>query len=156
MVFDWTGADRFYEWQVPGGAARLQRVFLTCRCAARRARGIRTPSPPPATSRSRVTLRDGAGETSRINIGAYGGGLEEPYARASGWHNEMETIRIRLTDFLDRRKRPFDLWNMSRHAEWNIGPSWGAASGRIMIDDMMLTERGLLPGPPRMPVLRSV
>ena len=52
-----------------------------------------------------VTLRDATGATSSIDIGAYGGGIEEPYQRqqigsSPGWTNEFETIRLRLTDFL--------------------------------------------------------
>ncbi len=53
----------------------------------------------------RVTLRDSSGGSSTIDIGAFGGGIEEPYQRTglgggAGWTNEFETIRIRLTDFL--------------------------------------------------------
>lgn len=53
-----------------------------------------------------VTLRDANGATSSIQIGAFGGGIEEPYQRVgdfnggTGWGNEFETIRMRLTDFL--------------------------------------------------------
>ena len=53
-----------------------------------------------------VTLRDAFGGSSSIDIGAYGGGVEEPYQRVGGqaggpgWSNEFETIRLRLTDFL--------------------------------------------------------
>ncbi len=50
-----------------------------------------------------VELEDGAGNTSRIRISAYGGGIEEVYQRVSGgvagWQNEFETIKIPLADF---------------------------------------------------------
>jgi hypothetical protein len=53
----------------------------------------------------RVTLRDSNGGSSTIDIGAFGGGIEEPYQRTglgsgAGWVNEFETTRLRLTDFL--------------------------------------------------------
>ncbi|HZL99121.1 MAG TPA: hypothetical protein VFD43_02620, partial [Planctomycetota bacterium] len=46
-----------------------------------------------------VTLTDLDGASATVSIGAYGGGIEEPYQRTScgtgaGWGNELETIRI--------------------------------------------------------------
>ena len=46
------------------------------------------------------------GTTSTMNIGAYGGGLEELYQRTgcgtgAGWSNEFETIRLGLAAYLN-------------------------------------------------------
>jgi Outer membrane protein beta-barrel domain len=85
-----------------------------------------------------LTLRDGAGHTSRINVGAYGGGLTEPYARNGGWHNEMQVIRVRLTDFLTNGSL-LDLGNVAA-VRLEVGPSFGANEGRIVVDELMLTN----------------
>ena len=83
-----------------------------------------------------ITLRDGAGNTSSINTGAYGGGFGMPYARSGGWHNEMRRIRIRTTDFLANGSG-LDLTNIVA-VRLNFGPSWGTNQGRIVIDELML------------------
>ena len=89
-----------------------------------------------------VTLRDGAGQTRSINIGAYGGGVEEPFARdgfgaGTGWQNEFETIRIRLTDF---RTNGSGLHLRDVVAvRFEFGPSHGSAEGRISLDDIEVT-----------------
>jgi hypothetical protein len=85
-----------------------------------------------------VTLRDSAANTSSINIGAYGGGLEQPYQRSGGWHNEMETIRIRLTDFLNNNSG-LNLGSIVA-VRLNVGPTWGSAQGRVVIDDLVLSN----------------
>ena len=85
-----------------------------------------------------VTLRDGTGTSSSINIGAYGGGLEQPYQRSGGWHNEMEVIRIRLTDFLANGSG-LDLTDVVA-VRFDVGPSWGSDEGRIVVDELMLTN----------------
>lgn len=137
VVFDWTGADRFYEWQVPGGAANFN---LFSYLSLRGAQGTQHPNTGASTGELAfaLTLRDGAGNTSRINVGAYGGGLTEPYARNGGWHNEMHVIRVRLTDFLTNGS-PLDLGNIAA-VRLEVGPSFGANEGRIVIDELMLTN----------------
>jgi hypothetical protein len=85
-----------------------------------------------------MTLRDGNNLSSSINIGAYGGGLEQPYQRQGGWHNEMERIRIRLNDFL-RNGTGLYLTNIAA-VRLDVGPSWGSDKGRIVIDELMLTD----------------
>ena len=137
VVFDWTNADRFYEWQVPTGARNFSSfLFLSFRAA----QGTQHPNTlaAPGDLNFTVTLRDGSGATSSIRIGAYGGGLEQPYARSGGWHNEMETIRIRTTDFLNNGSS----LNLSDVAavRLNVGPSFGSGRGRIVVDDLMLTS----------------
>lgn len=137
VVFDWNGADRFYEWQVPAGAndfARFRVLSLRGAQATRHPHTLATLGDLTFT----VTLRDGNGVSSRINIGAYGGGLEEPYQRSGGWHNEMETIRIRTTDFLHNGSG-IDLANIAA-VRLDVGPSFGSNAGRIVIDELMLSS----------------
>jgi hypothetical protein len=137
VVFDWTGADRFYEWQVTSGGNDFSAFrYLSFRGA----QGTQHPNTSDALGdlTFAVTIRDGGGATSTINIGAYGGGFEEPYQRSGGWHNEMETIRIRTTDFLNNGSG-IDIANIVA-VRLNVGPSFGSDKGRIVIDELMLTS----------------
>ena len=137
VVFDWTAVDRFYEWQVTAGGNDFSAFrYLSFRGA----QGTRHPNTTAALGdlTFSVTVRDGGGATSTINIGAYGGGLEEPYQRSSGWHNEMETIRIRTTDFLNNGSG-INIANIVA-VRLNVGPTFGSDRGRIVIDDLMLTN----------------
>jgi hypothetical protein len=95
-----------------------------------------------------VALEDSAGNRSWINIGAYGGGIEEPYQRGNssppcgvgnGWNSEYETIRIRLTDFLNNGSS----LNLSavRKVIFGFGPSYGSSLGRIGLDEIELTTK---------------
>ncbi len=90
-----------------------------------------------------VTLIDGANRSSSINIGAYGGGIEEPYQRGGygigiGWQNEFETIRIRISDFL-RNGNGLDLSDI-RTVRFDFGASFGSPEGRVAIDDIEVTK----------------
>lgn len=90
-----------------------------------------------------VTLRDTSGATSTIDIGAYGGGIEEPYQRerqgtGAGWGNEFETIRIRLTDFLTNGSG-LDLASIEA-VRFQFGPSHGSPEGRLGLDDVELVR----------------
>ncbi|MCU1350040.1 MAG: hypothetical protein JWO56_3070 [Acidobacteria bacterium] len=137
VVFDWTGADKFYEWAVPAGEQNfLDNMYLSFRGA----QGTQHPNTLAVGGdlTFTVTLRDSAANTSSINIGAYGGGLEQPYQRSGGWHNEMETIRIRLTDFLHNNSG-LNLGNIVA-VRLNVGPSWGSPQGRVVIDDLVLSN----------------
>jgi hypothetical protein len=137
VVFDWTDADHFYQWQVTAGGNDFTRFkFLSFRGA----QGTQHPNTTAELGdlAFTVTVRDGNGVVSRINIGAYGGGLEEPYQRNGGWHNEMETIRIRTTDFANNGAG-IDLTNIVA-VRLDVGPSFGSSKGRIVIDDLMLTN----------------
>ena len=137
VVFDWTAENRFYEWEViPGQRDFSEYLYLSLRGAqatqhpnTRAVLGDLTFS---------VTLRDGDGTSSSINIGAYGGGLEQPYERSGGWHNEMETVRIRITDFLNNGSglNPTDIVAV----RLDVGHSWGSNEGRIVVDELMLTN----------------
>lgn len=90
-----------------------------------------------------VTLRDIFGNTSTMNVGAYGGGVEEPYQRTScgtgtGWANEFETIKLRLRDF---RANGVDLeLSAIESVEFGFGPSFGASQGRVGLDDIALIQ----------------
>ncbi len=138
VVFDWTGAaDKFYEWAVPVGEQNFtDNLYLSFRGA----QGTQHPNTAAVLGdlTFTVTLRDFASNTSSINIGAYGGGLEEPFQRSGGWHNEMETIRIRLTDFLNNGSG-LNLNNIVA-VRLNVGPSWGSPQGRVVIDDLVLSN----------------
>lgn len=95
-----------------------------------------------------VTLRDEDGTTSSIQIGAYGGGIEEPYQRTRcgtgvGWGNEFETIRIRLTDFTHDRP-DLDLAAIEA-IRFEFGPSFGSEVGRIGMDQIALSRLGARP-----------
>lgn len=137
VVFDWNGANRFYEWAVPIAEQDFTDNLLL---SFRGAQGTRHPYTLAVLGDLTfdVTLRDAASVTSSINIGAFGGGLEQPYQRDGGWHNEMETIRIRLTDFLNNGSG-IDLSNIVA-IRLDVGPAHGSPEGRIVIDDLMLTN----------------
>jgi len=86
-----------------------------------------------------VTLVDGSGGSSSINIGSYGGGIEEPYQRTgsgtgAGWSNEFETITIKLADFL-RDGTSLDLSDIEQ-VRFEFGPGSGSPEGRIGLDDV--------------------
>ena len=90
-----------------------------------------------------VTLTDTGGRTSTIGIGAFGGGIEEPYQRTgygagTGWQNEFETIRIRLTDFL-RDGADLDLGSV-RSVRFDFGSGFGSSEGRVAVDDVELVK----------------
>jgi hypothetical protein len=94
-----------------------------------------------------VTLEDDLGNQSTVSIGAYGGGIEEPYQRNTGptcgagvgWNSEYETIRIRLTDFLNDG-RTLDLAR-TRKVIFRFGSAHGSAQGRLAFDDIELTRK---------------
>lgn len=137
VVFDWTDADHFYEWQVPASNRNFSNfLFLSFRAA----QGTRHPNTLATAGYLdfTVTLRDGTGNTSSIRIGAYGGGIGQPYARDGGWHNEMRTIRIRTSDFLNNSSA-LNLTDVVA-VRLNFGPSFGSSKGRIVLDDLMLTN----------------
>ncbi len=144
VVFDWDGTDSSYEWTVPvsdrdftSSDPILDNRFLSFRGA----QGTRHPNTIAFMGDLTfdVTLEDNLGTTSTINIGAYGGGgLEQPYDRSGGWHNVMETIRIRLNDFLNNGSG-INLGNIVA-VRLEVGPSHGANEGRVVIDDVLVTE----------------
>ncbi len=142
VVFDWNGTDRYYEWEiVPEGRDFTGYNYLTFRAC----QGTRHPYTIAELGdvTFNVTLRDAFGTTASINIGAYGGGIEEPYQRSGagdgvGWGNEFETIRIRLTDFLTNGTG-LDLTNIEA-LRLDVGPSFGSNEARLGVDEVALTK----------------
>ncbi len=137
VVFDWTHEDGFYEWEVPVSA----RNFNDYRSLYFRAAQVTQHPNTLAVSGDLtfdVVIRDNNGNSSAINIGAYSGGIEQPYARDGGWWNEMETVHIRITDFLHNASS-VNLNNIVA-VRLNVGPSHGSAVGRIIVDELLLSK----------------
>jgi len=143
VVFDWTvGQSRFLEFEVVPGA----RDFAGFRYLSFRAcQGTRHPETVAEYGdlTFTVTLRDAAGTAASIDIGAYGGGIGDPYQRVGegdgvGWQNEFETIRIRLTDFLTNGSG-LDLSDIVA-VRFEFGAGHGSARGRVGLDDVELTR----------------
>ncbi|MEM7205477.1 MAG: hypothetical protein AAF628_34795 [Planctomycetota bacterium] len=103
-----------------------------------------------------VALTDGNGNVGTINIGAYGGGVEEPYQRnilcgpavcgytrtcgvGTGWTSDFETIRLRLGDF-QNNGTDVDLADV-RQIAFRFGPSWGSAQARLGLDEIEFARR---------------
>ncbi len=142
VVFDWTtDSDRFYEFEIiPSRRDFTEFVYLSFHAC----QGSRHPETIAEFGdlNFTVTLRDGNGMTSSISTGAYGGGIEETYLRegcgeGAGWMNEFETIRIRLTDFLNNGGS-LDLTDVVA-VRFEFGASFGSVRGRIGLDDVELT-----------------
>ncbi|MCB9916612.1 MAG: hypothetical protein H6828_15915 [Planctomycetes bacterium] len=140
LVFEYT-SDSELTFEVTGqGTDAAQFAFLSFRAC----QSTRDPLTTAVLDDQQFTveLRDGAGHTSDIPIGVFGGGVEEPYQRtgcgtgAPGWNNEFETIRIRLEDFT-RDGSGVDLTDLAA-VTFRFGPSWGTAQGRLGLDDLEL------------------
>jgi dienelactone hydrolase len=138
ITFEWSGTTGEYiQWYLP----KMARNFTKWRVLSfRGAQASRHPYTQAALEDLRfvVELRDANGVKSAINIGAYGGGLEEPYQRGGGWADEMETIRLRITDFLNNGSA-LDLTKIVS-VRFKFGPSYGSREGRVVLDDLMLTN----------------
>ncbi len=144
-VFDVSGGDRDITYRLLSGQRDLRSfAYLSFRAA----QGTRHPLTISslADDTFTVTLEDGAGNQSSINIGAYGGGIEEPYQRTScqtvagtGWNSEFETIRIRLADFL-HNGNAVDLADVHKLII-QFGPSYGSAQARLGLDEIELTNQ---------------
>lgn len=135
VVFDWDDADKWYEWQIVNSLEDFSRYgFLSFRAA----QGTHHPRTVERVEdlTFTVTLKDSGGHESSIGIGAYGGGIEEPYQRDGGWHNEMERVRIRIADFLVNGSS-LDLGHIVA-VRFAFGPSWGSSEGRLVLDELFL------------------
>ena len=144
IVFDYN-ADRFIQWDLP--ALPLFRDFTQYNWLTfRAAQGTRHPDTIALSANQTftVTIRDAAGNSSSINIGAYGnGGFNEPFPRTgagsgTGWANEFETYHINVNDFA-RDGRDIDLANITA-VRFDFGPSFGTARGRLGFDDLELNR----------------
>lgn len=142
IVFQWT-TDRFLVFNVPAAWQDTRGYeYLSFRaCQVTRA---------PETTAAlgdldfTVVLLDAYGNESSVRIGAYGGGIEEPYQRTAcgtgtGWNNEWETIRIRTSDFT-RNGAAIDLGAIT-DVGFRFGPTWGSAVGRLGFDDLQFMLR---------------
>lgn len=141
FIFDWTAAANA-EWSVvPAQGDFSGHAYLSLRAA----QGTRHPNTVAlnGTLVFNVTLVDGNGVTSTINVGAYKGGVQRPYQRTgfgtgAGWQNEFEVIRVRLTDFLTDGNN-LDLSNIVT-VRLSFGADGASAQGRLGIDDIMLDK----------------
>lgn len=142
MTFRWT-APSFLRYEVPAGLRDLRGGrFLSFRATqlAREAETVATLD----DLTFQATLIDGLGRSSSIDIGAFGGGIEEPYQRTGGgagvgWSNEFETIRIRLRDFT-MDGTALDLSDIS-HVQFDFGQPGTSSVGYIGFDELQITAR---------------
>lgn len=142
FVFGWDSDGEFVEWEITAGNRDFTRFeWLSFRAA----QVTRDPITTAALGDLffDVVLRDEVGNTSRINVGAYGGGVEEPYQRTgcgtgTGWATVFETIRIRLFEF-ETDGSPLDLSRVEA-VRFEFGPSSGTASGRMVVDELELID----------------
>jgi hypothetical protein len=141
VVFEYDGGTAaWYELEIPPEHADFSDATYL---ALRATQGTRHPLTTAALEdlTFTVSLVDGAGASSAIAIGVYGGGVEEPYQRGGygtgvGWQNEFESIRIRLTDFT-RNGATLDLTNI-RAVRFDFGPGFGSPEGRVALDNIEL------------------
>jgi hypothetical protein len=136
VVFDWNNSDLYYEWEIPAEAQDFSKYAYI---SFRGAQGTQHPYTLDFLGdlNFSLTLRDGNNVSSSINIGTYGGGLEQPYQRQGGWHNEMERIRICISDFLTNGTA-IDL-SVIEAVRIDAGPAFGSGKGRIIVDELMLS-----------------
>jgi hypothetical protein len=146
IVFSYeSGGEQSIEFEVPPGHRDFRGIdYLSIR-AAQATRHPLTISNLGDQNFS-LGLKDGSGITSLIRIGAYGGGLEEPYQRTScgsgtGWNNEFETILIPVAAYA-ADGRPIDLADIST-VVLRFGPGHGTAEGRLGLDEVELIARDL-------------
>jgi hypothetical protein len=140
VVFQWDSDAEYEQAIVPAHRDFTNYTYLTFR-AAQSSRHPNTTAELGDLTFT-VELVDGSGGSSAINIGAYGGGIEEPYQRTgcgtgSGWANEFETIRMRLSDFLNNGTG-LDLTDVTA-IRFLFGPSYGSDLGRIGLDEITLS-----------------
>ncbi len=142
VVFDWSpGAEYFYELEVPVPSRDFtDDAFLSLRAC----QGSRHPNTTALGSDLdfTVSLIDGSGTTGSIHIAPYGE-ITTPYARTgcgsgSGWANEFNTIRIRLTDF-ETDGSGVDLTDVAA-IRFSFGGPNGSDRGRLGLDDIHLTK----------------
>jgi len=139
VVFDYQ-APSYYELEVP---APMRDFTGWERLSLRAAQGTRHPRTTAelANLTFAVTLRDSKGVENSINIGAYRGGVQEPYQRTgfgtgAGWQNEYEVIRIRLQDF-QVDGVPIDLSDIVA-VRLDFGVEGTSQVGRVSLDDIIL------------------
>lgn len=138
VVMDWTAAGTM-EWAVP---AALQDFSGSAFLHVRAAQQTRHPNTTAADSTFTVTLVDAGGHQASIQTGASSQGLGRPYQRTgygsgAGWQNEMQAVRLRLTDF-QLGGTGLDLTAITT-VRFSFGGANGTATGRLIMDDLMIT-----------------
>jgi hypothetical protein len=132
-------ADGAYTTALPAGSRDLRGYDFVSLAAAQSSRHPATTAHDGAMGFT-LELEDGAGVTAQVPADAYG--LITPvYPRTglgagAGWANEMNTVRVPLRAFL-LASSALDLSDI-RALRVLLGPSHGAATGRLIIDDIYL------------------
>jgi hypothetical protein len=139
VVFEWDGGASYYAYVVPGGGPLSLWKYISLRAAQSTRDALTTAVLADLTFD--VTVVDTAGNFARINVSAFGGGVEEPYQRTGcgagvGWANEFETIRIPIEAF--RYNNTVINLNSILAVGFEFGPTHGSTQGRIGIDDVEL------------------
>ncbi len=142
VAFEWNGVDRMMSFEIVAGSRDVSAYQYF---SFRAAQGTRHPLTDQALGGRTftVSLQDANGIVSSINVGAYGDGIRAPYQRVgcggtgAGWGNEFETIRARLSDFLNNGSG-LDLTNIVS-VDFQFGPSYGSSAGRLGLDDIEFT-----------------
>ena len=144
IVFDTgPGPARKMTWSViPGQQDFSGKTYLSFRAC----QGTRHPltTAQLADTSWYVALRDTSARTSLIRLDVFGGGIEEPYQRTgsgvgAGWQNEFETIRIRLTDFLNNGSQ-LDLTSIASVRMFWRAPNGDLIEERLGLDDLEVTN----------------
>jgi len=136
VVFSWDGPGAL-EFDLPGAERNLaDDDFLSFRAC----QGTRHPltSAVLEDTTFSVSLIDEAGGSSTIPIAALGNGVVEPYQRMSGWANEFETVRLRLTDFLAEGSG-LDLARV-KTIRFDFGGPGDSPFGRLGMDDVKIEK----------------
>ena len=137
VVFDWTDAARFYEWQIPAAANDFSRfVYLSLRGA----QGTRHPNTTAVLGdlTFSLTLRDGAGGTSTSTLARMAGASRSPTSAAVAG-----TTRWRPFAFAPRTSSttaPLSISATSSPCASMPARRLETSKGRIVIDDLMLTN----------------
>lgn len=141
LVFQWSGMQSLEFEIVPQARNFTERTFLSFRACQMSRHPFTTVE--LADMEFQVTLRDGHGRTSTIEIAAYGSGIIEPYQRTgsglgAGWANEFETTRIRLSDFIAGGAE-LDLTDVVA-LRFEFGEGDQPQFGRMGLDDIELVQ----------------
>ncbi|MCE2883155.1 MAG: hypothetical protein LW636_12485 [Planctomycetaceae bacterium] len=141
LVFEWN-APSSIAWSVPAALKDFSAdAFVTLRAA----QGTRHPNTTAqlADLTFTVVLVDELGAESAVSIGAFAGGVEEPYQRAGfptttivGWQNAMEAIRVPLSAFT-ANGRTIDISRVAS-VSLRFGSGFGSTTGRLVIDDLQV------------------
>lgn len=141
-VFEWDGGvDRTLRYDFPGGSLDASGHDLLSFRACQITRDALTTAEVGDLTFT-VTLEDRDGDSATIDVGVYGGGVEEPYQRGScgsgfGWGNEFESLRIPLSAFTTDGTG-VDLDDLAA-LTFTFGPGAGSAVGRLGLDDLVFT-----------------